>query len=191
MSSNRVRWKDVMRRAEPGITASHVLQVRGCSVFCCRFARFGRLWAADRPSAGIQVFALLSGALATIIGSQLFLQMFPVSSLTTPGLRRIALSQRWFAPHDCLSFTGLAILAPIVFSLLLFLSIGENPDEVAVRRAGLSSSWASSTSGTSTAECRSGTDLGVRLLVAAVLQRSRCHLHRGVSAASAAPPIPS
>ena len=72
------------------------------------------------------MISLHSVARLTIIGSQLFLHIAPLHHDYT-GFYRAALPQGWFALTTVYSFTGLAILASIVFSLLLFLSIDENP----------------------------------------------------------------
>ena len=47
--------------------------------------------------------------------------------MTTQACAALRYPKGWFALTTVYSFTGLAILASIVFSLLLFLSIDENP----------------------------------------------------------------
>ena len=47
--------------------------------------------------------------------------------MTTQAPAALRYPKGWFALTTVYSFTGLAILASIVFSLLLFLSIDENP----------------------------------------------------------------
>ena len=47
--------------------------------------------------------------------------------MTTQPSAVLRYPKGWFALTTVYSFTGLAILASIVFSLLLFLSIDENP----------------------------------------------------------------
>ena len=77
--------------------------------------------------------------------------------MTTQDSSTLRYPKGWFALTTVYSFTGLAILASIIFSLLLFLSIDDNP-LMKWLFGGLAIIFelASSTSGTSTASARRG-----------------------------------
>ncbi len=99
--------------------------------------------------------------------------------MTTQDSSALRYPKGWFALTTVYSFTGLAILASIIFSLLLFLSIDDNPlmkwlfgGLAIIFELGKFYVWYEY------GECKARRDLGGGLLVAAVLQRAGRHLHR-------------
>jgi hypothetical protein len=70
---------------------------------------------------------LHSAVWLTIIGSQISSAPHRLFIMTTQDTAALRYPKGWFALTTVYSFTGLAILASIVFSLLLFLSIDDNP----------------------------------------------------------------